>query len=184
MSDDVPVSADAIDFLESSHWRPVRLLLEAVDADIASVYADAGLAGVRTRFVGPLIRLARRGPMNIGELATATEVTHSAMSQTVAAMRKEGLVESAPDGDDRRMRRVRLSARAQQVLPLLEAEWRATETVLRQLEGETPYPLSRAVADVRAALERQPFRQRLLAAMGASGPGVAPSGIEPTPRTE
>ena len=61
--------------------------------DIASLYTHAGITGMRTRFVGPLIQLSRREPMTIQELATSVEVTHSAMSQTAAAMRRAGLVE-------------------------------------------------------------------------------------------
>ena len=43
------------DLLDSSRWRPLRLLLDSMDQQIASVYDDAGVAGMRTRFVGPLI---------------------------------------------------------------------------------------------------------------------------------
>jgi DNA-binding MarR family transcriptional regulator len=148
------------DLLESSHWRPLRLLMAAIDQDIASVYDEAGITGVRTRFVGPLIRLGRHEPLTIQELATAVEVTHSAMSQTVAAMRTAGLVEDA-DSPDARTRRIGLSARARELLPFLEAEWRATETTLRELDAEIPYPLRRVVEDLRTALAARPFRDRL-----------------------
>jgi DNA-binding MarR family transcriptional regulator len=148
------------DLLDSSRWRPLRLLLDAMDQQIASVYDDAGVAGMRTRFVGPLIQLSRHDAMTIQQLATAVEVTHSAMSQTVAAMRKAGFVTDAANSDGR-TRRVRLSDRGREVMPLLQAEWRATEAALAQLEAETPYPLSRVVDDLSAALERRSFRKRL-----------------------
>lgn len=148
------------DLLDSSHWRPLRLLLAEMDQDIATLYEDAGITGVRTRFVGPLIQLSRHESMTIQELAVAMEVTHSAMSQTVAAMRRAGLVESA-EGTDGRTRRVRLTGRSRDLLPFLAAEWRATEASIRELDAEIPYPLSRVVADIRAALAARPFRQRL-----------------------
>jgi len=143
-----------------SRWRPVRQLLEACDEQIASIYADAGVDGMRTRFVGPLIQLARRGALTIRELAESVEVTHSAMSQTVAAMRTAGFVTDAENSDGR-TRRVRLSDRGREVIPLLEAEWRATEAAIAELEAEVPYPLTRVVADLAAALERRSFRERL-----------------------
>lgn len=155
-----PEAADGADLLESSRWRPLRVLLEAMDQDIASLYDDAGITGLRPRFVGPLIQLARRGPMTIQELATAVEVTHSAMSQTAGAMRKAGLVDDA-DNPDGRTRRIQLSERGREVLPFLEAEWRATEATVRDLEAELPYPLSRVVADIQAALAQRSFKQRL-----------------------
>ncbi|MEW2386465.1 hypothetical protein AB0873_31030 [Micromonospora sp. NPDC047707] len=79
---------DNQDLLDSSHWRPLWQMLNAMDQDIASLYDDAGITGLRNRFVGPLIQLGRHGSMTIQELATAVEVTHSAMSQTAAAMRR------------------------------------------------------------------------------------------------
>ncbi|GID91799.1 MarR family winged helix-turn-helix transcriptional regulator [Amorphoplanes digitatis] len=148
------------DLLDSSYYGDLFRLLAEMDQDIAGLYAEAGIEGVRTRFVGPLIELGRRGPLTIQELADARRVTHSAMSQTAAAMRKAGLVERA-DGTDGRTRRVRLTARSRELVLFLEAEWRATEATVRALDAELVYPLMRAVADVRAALATRPFAQRL-----------------------
>ncbi|PZG02720.1 MarR family transcriptional regulator [Micromonospora deserti] len=135
-------------------------MLNAMDQDIASLYEEAGIAGLRTRFVGPLIQLARHGSMTIQELATTVEVTHSAMSQTAAAMRAAGFADSA-ESSDGRTRRIQLSERGREVLPLLEAEWRATEATVRELEAEIPYALSQVVQDIHAALATRSFRQRL-----------------------
>jgi DNA-binding MarR family transcriptional regulator len=146
--------------LDSSRWRPLWHLLNAMDQDIASLYDEAGAAGMRPRFVGPHIQLDRHGPMTIRELADRIQVTHSAMSQTAAAMRTAGLVEDARN-TDRRTRRIGLTAQARELLPLLKAEWQATEATVRDLEQEIPYPLSQVVEDIRAALGRQSFRARL-----------------------
>lgn len=148
------------DLLDSHHWRPLWKLQERLDRDIASLYVEAGLDGIRTRFTGPLIQLVRAESLTIQQLAEAMEVTHSAMSQTVAAMRKVGLVEGA-EADDARTRRVRLTDRGRQVAPFFAAEWRATEAALIELEQEIPYPLTQVVRDIEQALARRPFRQRL-----------------------
>lgn len=154
MSDSEP------DLLDSSHWRPLSQMLAAMDRDIASLYDDAGIPGLRTRYVGPLIQLSRHEPMTIQQLADSVEVTHSAMSQTAAAMRKAGLVEPA-ESDDRRARRIRLSGTGRELLPFLEAEWRATEATVRELDAEVPYALRQVVEDIRAALTSRSFKQRL-----------------------
>jgi DNA-binding MarR family transcriptional regulator len=154
------IRASTEDLLDSSHWRPLRLMLDAMDQDIASLYDEAGITGLRTRFVGPLIQLSRHGSMTIQELATSVEVTHSAMSQTAAAMRKAGFVDSA-ESSDGRTRRVELSDRGREVLPFLEAEWRATEESVWELDAEIPYALSQVVEDIDAALASRSFRQRL-----------------------
>lgn len=155
-----PGAEDAADLLESSRWRPLRLLLKAMDDEIAELYEAAGITGFRPRFTGPLIQLGRRGPMTIRALADRMQVTHSAMSQTVRAMRTARLVESAPGGDAR-TRRVRLCETARELVPFLEAEWRATERAVIALEQEIPYPLSRVVRDIEQALAREPFRDRV-----------------------
>jgi DNA-binding MarR family transcriptional regulator len=146
---------------EQSRWRPLRILLAAMDRDIAVLYEERGLADLRPRFAMPLIRLARRGPMTIRQLAEALDVTHSAMSQTVSALRRRDLVRSVP-GADARTREVALTERSREIVPFLEAEWRATEQSLAELEGEIPYALSRVVDDIEAALAGHSFHDRIV----------------------
>jgi DNA-binding MarR family transcriptional regulator len=93
-------------------------MLGRMDAEIEQVYAEAGFTGVRARFILPLVRLARLGPVSIKALAEECGVTHSAMSQTVAAMRTAGLVESVPDPADGRARLVSVSVAAAPVVAL------------------------------------------------------------------
>src|SRR5262245_43575132 len=138
---------------EYSRWRPLRVLLAAMDRDIARLYEEQGLDEVRPRFVMPLIRLGRSGPMTIRQLAAGLNVTHSAMSQTVSSLRRDGLVRTVP-GSDARTREVALTAKARRITPFLEAEWRATERAVAELEDEIPYALSQVVQDIEAALDQ------------------------------
>jgi DNA-binding MarR family transcriptional regulator len=146
---------------EESRWRPLRVLLSSMDAEIAALYEERGVVGIRPRHAMPLIRLGRRGAMTVRELASALDVTHSAASQTVTALRRAGFVTSAA-GADARTREVRLTERAKKLLPFLAAEWRATERALAELEAEIPYPLSQVVRDLEAALARRSFHDRIL----------------------
>jgi len=148
------------DLLDGSKWRPLRVLMAAMDRDIAALYDDAGITGFRPRFSPALLELARRGPLTIRQLADAVEVTHSAMSQTVAAMRTAGLVTSSPT-DDGRTRAVKLTRKARDLMPFVEAEWRATEHSVVELEAEIPYALTRVVGDINQALAREPWSDRL-----------------------
>lgn len=139
-----------------------------MDNDIAALYAERDLAGIPPRFTMPLIRLHKRGPMTVRQLADSLTVTHSAMSQTVAALRKQGLVHSGP-GADARTREVTLTARARELVPFLEAEWHATEAALAELEAELPHPMSQVVADVEAALSRRSFHDRIVRLLDEHG---------------
>jgi DNA-binding MarR family transcriptional regulator len=151
---------NALDPTEQSHWRTLRLLLDAMDADIARLYVEAQIDGVKPSFVMELIRLHTRGPMTITELAESVQRTHSAVSQKVAAMRAAGLVRTKP-GADARSKKVMLTAKARGIVDRLAAEWRATEAAVAEIEAEIAYPLSQVVTDIEDALRRKSFHDRI-----------------------
>jgi DNA-binding MarR family transcriptional regulator len=131
-----------------------------MDAEIARVYAEARIDGLKPAWVMELLRLHADGPMTITELAGSVQRTHSAISQKVAAMRAAGWVRTAT-GTDARSKKVALTAKAARVVGRLAAEWRATEAALGDLEAEIPYPLSRVVTDIEEALRRKSFHDRI-----------------------
>jgi DNA-binding MarR family transcriptional regulator len=153
---------------EQSRWRPLRLLQAAMDADIARLYAEARIDGLKPSFVMELIRLHASGPMTITELAESVQRTHSAISQKVAAMRAAGLVRTTA-GVDARSKKVALTAKARRIVGRLAAEWRATEAAVAEIEAEIPYPLSRVVTDIEGALRRKSFHDRIAEKLAADG---------------
>jgi DNA-binding MarR family transcriptional regulator len=157
---------DVTDPTEHSLWRPLRLLQAAMDADIADIYAEAQINGLKPSFVMEQIRLHSRGPMTITELAESVQRTHSAMSQKVAAMRAAGWVRTVT-GTDARSKRVTLTAKARRIVTRLAAEWRATEAAVAEIEAEIPYPLSRVVVDIQEALRRKSFHDRIAEKLAA-----------------
>jgi len=151
---------EAADPTRHSRWRPLRLLQAAMDADIARIYAEAQIDGLRPSSVLELLRLHASGPMTITELAESVQLTHSAVSQKVAAMRAAGWV-ATTTGADARSKKVALTAKATRIVGRLAAEWRATEAAIAEIEAEIPYPLSRAVTDIEQALQRKSFHDRI-----------------------
>jgi len=145
---------------ENGVWESWWLLQSAMDAEIARVYADARIEGLKPTWVMELIRLDRRGPMTITELAKSVRLTHSAVSQKVAALRAAGWVRTVA-GPDARSKRVELTDQARAVIERLAAEWRATEAAIAEIEAEIPYPLSRVAADIEAALQRKSLHARI-----------------------
>jgi DNA-binding MarR family transcriptional regulator len=152
--------AEFTDPTEQSRWRPMRLLLASMDADIARLYEEADIEGLKPSFVMELIRLHVHGPMTIKELAESVERTHSALSQKVAAMRAAGLVRTTT-GTDARSKKVTLTAKSRDIVGKLAAEWRATEAAIAELETELPYPLTKVVPDIEEALRRKSFHDRI-----------------------
>lgn len=157
-----------------SRWQGLYELLPALDAQIETLYTERGIHGLRPRFAYPLIRLSHTGPLTIRELARALNRSHSAISQTVAALRRQGLVHSEP-GTDARTRHVALTESGQALIPFLEAEWRATEAAVAELDDEVPHALSAVVAELEHALERRPMRERILAHLEAPAGSVPPA---------
>jgi DNA-binding MarR family transcriptional regulator len=166
--------AGPADPTEQSIWRPLRLLQQAMDAEIGRVYADAQISGLKPSWVMEILRLNARGAMTITELADSVHRTHSAMSQKVAAMRAAGLVRTTA-GTDARKKQVTLTAKARRLVGQLAAEWRATEAALAGIEAEIPYPLSRVVTDIEAALARRSFRERIAEKLAADPDWAPPS---------
>ncbi len=164
-------------------WQPLRELLAEVEAEIENVYRARGLHDVRPRYVYPLIRLAHTGPLTIRELAESLGRTHSAISQTLAGMRREGLISSEP-GEDARTRRITLTERGRSLVPFLETEWRATEQAVAQLDDEVmPHSLSRAVMATAEALRRRSMEDRISDLIGDAMPPRPPGG-QPAARRE
>lgn len=166
-----------------SYWQPVREVQELMELGIAGLYAACGIEGVRPRFAYPLIRLAHTGSLSIKELAKSLGLTHSAVSQTVTALRTEGLVQTVP-GPDARTRVVELTPKARDLVPFLKDEWRATEAAAAELDAALPVSLADFTAALRGQLEDRPFLDRILAHLPAReadgcGDGAHP-GNDPT----
>ncbi len=138
----------------------LRDLLERLDSDLANFEVEMGLSPYRPRY-SPFVRaLVAGGPASIRDLAEAVGVTHSAASQTVAQMARDGLVE-ARVGEDARRRMIHLTERAEELMPLIDREWAIDEAAIANLDEELPCRLLDVVDAALAALERRSWHQRL-----------------------
>ena len=73
----------------------LRHLIELLDGGVNESY-DHVAPGYRARFTPVLRALDALGTASIREIACHADMTHSSVSQTVAQMRREGLVVDAP----------------------------------------------------------------------------------------
>ena len=138
----------------------LRTLLDLLDSDLGTFEAEMGLAPYRPRY-SPVVRaIVAEGPLAIRDLAANIGVTHSAASQTVAQMVRDGLVTVLP-GPDARSRIVSLSDRCYELLPLIDREWTIDETALHTLDEALPAPLLEMVDAAIRALQEQSWLDRL-----------------------
>jgi len=142
-----------------SVWRGFQALRLRLDGEIRALYGELGISGVNTRF-SMAIMFLENGDASIGDLALRCGVTHSAMSQSVQAMRRAGLV-STSAGTDGRSRIVRLTAAGAAIAPVLWREWYATESAVAELEAEAGCTIDRYVAAVNEALGRRSLLDRI-----------------------
>lgn len=163
----------ADELLQSPLGIRLRAVLDAMDGDVVRALADLGVTDYRSRFSAVVRAVADRGPLSIRDLAATLGVTHSAASQSVAAMRERGLVDQAP-GADARSRIVTLTTTTLAMKPALDAEWAATEVAYDRLNAELTASLALVVDEMTAALATRSFRDRIADA-AADLPGISPA---------
>lgn len=140
----------------------LRHLIDLLDGDVAASYDEAGLQ-YRPRYTPVMRVLDQHGSASIGEIAAFAGITQPAATQTVALMKKEGLV-AIVAGADARQRVVTLSEQGRVMLPQLKQCWAATAAAAASLDADLDVPLSQILADAIAALETTPFSERIRAA--------------------
>lgn len=142
----------------------LRHVIELLDGAVEQNYVDVGL-DYRPRYTPVLGSLLAIGPASIKALASHAGLTHSAASQTVAQMKKSGLV-NVQRGEDQRQQVVSLSPKAVAMVPAVQHVWQVTNEAARDLENELAYPLAQLLDETISALERQSFSERLGSAAG------------------
>jgi DNA-binding MarR family transcriptional regulator len=151
----------------------VRTVLDRMDADVARVLVDLGITDYRPNFSAVIRFVVENGDVTIRDVARGMGLTHSALSQRVAEMRRRGLVELVP-GADGRERRIRLTDAARALQPALDAEWRTTAAAFDALNSELTASLRQIVDEMEAALDRRSFRERIADAAETMD-GIAPA---------
>ncbi|MCC3764209.1 MarR family transcriptional regulator [Glycomyces sp. TRM65418] len=146
----------------------LRRLVAHLDRAVDEAYAEAGL-DYRATFTPVTRALLAADSMSVREIAAAVGTTHSAASQTVAQMRRAGLLDSAA-GPDGRERRVRLSDQARRRLPVIEEQWRRTADAADALSREIGVDLAAAVTAALETVHARPFLEP-----AAAGPFPRPT---------
>jgi DNA-binding MarR family transcriptional regulator len=137
----------------------LRHLVELLDGAVEQAYLRAGLT-YRPRYTPVVRALVALGATSIRAISQHAGTTHSAASQTVAHMVKDGLVQSRP-GEDARERIVQLTPKARRMLPALRRQWAIIDAAARGLERELSVPLSAVALEAIDALAREDFVHRI-----------------------
>lgn len=109
----------------------LRAVSDRLYAVADEVYRLAGL-DLQARWL-PLLRVLHdRGPLTVGEIADAVGQTHSAVSQLADKLAEQGWLRVVADPNDKRRRRLALTASAETALRAAKPLWRAIDDLYAQ----------------------------------------------------
>ena len=130
---DAAVETECSDDIKSLPCTCLRL--RRIARQITSVY-DTALEphGVSIVTYAVLSALSRQAPMTLSALADSVGTDRTTLSRTVERMRLADLVAACP-GDDRRERRLSLTAHGKETFRLARQSWRETAMSLEERYG-------------------------------------------------
>jgi DNA-binding MarR family transcriptional regulator len=137
----------------------LRALIASIDGGVQALY-DAEGERFRPRFYPIVCLLLRHHVLRVSELADLCGVSQPAMTQTLSAMQREGIVETGA-GTDRRERQISLTSAGRAQAERLTRLWTATARAASTLESECETPLAASVARLLVALAGKPFIDRI-----------------------
>ncbi len=138
----------------------VRAVATAVERDsraffTLSMQAMEGEDPLRPSALRALLALDGRGAMTVGQLADELALSRSATSRLVDRLVQQGLVDRAPDPDDRRQLAVGATRDGREVVQRLVSRRRtAVLEVLAGMDADDRTALERGLAAFRAAAQR------------------------------
>ncbi|WP_018229897.1 MarR family winged helix-turn-helix transcriptional regulator [Methyloversatilis universalis] len=118
----------------------------------------------RARYT-PVLRALHAGAGTVTDITARTRLTQGAISQTVALLEADGLLERHALQDGRKSG-IGLTAAGAALVEQLERHWAATFSAIEGLEDEIGHPLRQILDAAARALEREGFSARLAAARG------------------
>lgn len=160
---------------DASITTRMRSVLERLQSENAQIYAAHGFDSFNN-WIAPLVLLASSGdaPMTAARIAKALRVSAPTMSQTLRDMTTAGLVTATDDPEDKRRKRLRLTAAGRNALveiePLLDAYLGVSEDLDREAGG-----LLRAIDALADALDRRSLTDRVADKLAAQS-GTRPAG--------
>lgn len=136
----------------------LRYLSELVDSGSEKTYPELPV-NYRSRYT-PVLRAILAGATTVSEIKSVTFLTQGAVSQTVALMEQDGIIERKPLADARK-NSLQLTPTGHTALNRLELHWQAIFLSVSGLESETGAPLMEALEKTIHALSFQSVEERI-----------------------
>jgi DNA-binding MarR family transcriptional regulator len=109
-----------------------RMATQLFDAHLQPSGLTVGQFGIMTQVYGSSLS---RPPLTMKELSTAIGMDPTTLNRTLKPLEAQGLVGTAPDTRDRRVRRLQLTSSGRERLAQAMPLWRAADDELRRVVG-------------------------------------------------
>lgn len=138
-----------------------KRMTDMLFGQVQDLYEQAGL-NFKPMWFAFLLTLKHGNGLDIKTLAERRRITHSAASQIVKDLAKNGLVEVAAEKHDLRQKKVTITEEGRKTLYKLIPHLQLVQETLNELLGDDMDAVFRAMDRLEFGLKEQPFKARRL----------------------
>jgi DNA-binding MarR family transcriptional regulator len=126
----------------------------------SQVYKSLGIDFEPRWFTVFYLIYTQDSPLSISEIASALKMTHPAIIQTTQMLIKKGLIKSFRDSKDRRIRRLAITGKGEELANFLVPVWNDFEAATSEIFGEagvdmrSPEPIQQALIHFENLVDR------------------------------
>ncbi|MBW1996910.1 MAG: MarR family transcriptional regulator/GNAT family N-acetyltransferase [Deltaproteobacteria bacterium] len=144
----------------------LRRIADKFLSDISRVYKSLDIP-FETGWFPIFYLLNERGILSVTEIANELEITHSAVSQMVAALEAKKLVSFVDDKSDKRRRLIRFSKQGQALMERLKPIWKTIRQQMDLLlaERDNSAYLTIALQEMEESMEKRSVYDRVMTAL-------------------
>lgn len=113
----------------------LRRLSERLDRDGTRAYLAHGVQ-FEQRWYGVLRQLISNGPMSVGEIAAALQISHASVSEARRSLENAGIISSVISSEDGRRKTLSLTSAGIQLCERLSALWESFNAAAQELNDE------------------------------------------------
>lgn len=128
----------------------LKKISQQFQQDILKIYESEGIRFELSWY--PIFHLLKKQEgIAVTSLSNQLEISHPAVIQVLASLKKEGLIDISKDGKDKRKRHIALSHKGWQLMDKLQPIWVKMEQVIHEFMNDTG--ITKDIQQVLQALE-------------------------------
>jgi DNA-binding MarR family transcriptional regulator len=147
----------------------LKRLGDRLKAEATSLYRANGIEFNDSWFLVAFL-LSKREGISVTEVADAFGVSHAAISQMAAAMKRKGLLVTRPDDRDGRRTLLHLTRKGRSVVEAMQPIWNAIGECTNELLAATGKDPLRAISEIEGLLDERSLFARVTASIQKDRP--------------